>query len=221
MARGAAAISAETQHGGAARPDPIEQVLLEEFIQAQCATLLLRHSPEDFLLVRTLADHHQHAAHEAKHGELRRAHIQLDALESLQPADAELRLVGALTAGPARALVFWKQEDHEAALRAMHSALDAATVLATVYGHHYLTARRIYLAGNVARVHLSAGRPEFAAELCAALLSVADGNAECWPFTGADSLCVPLTGLAGRMIRGQLKELAERVPPTSSDRSQE
>lgn len=192
-------------------PDPVEQRVLDAFVTAECSALLRRHSLEDFLLLRTLADHHQHAATEAKLGRLAVARAQLRALDALCPHGEELALVFRLTAGPTWALVEWKAGDLDRARAHMHGTLDSAAWLAARFGHDYLTPRRIYLATNLARVEASAARPALAAERAEALRAVADGDRDRWPHPGADTLRVPLTGDEALMVCHHLSLLAAPI----------
>lgn len=200
-------------------PDPVEQRVLEAYVTAECSALLRRHRFEDFLVLRTLADHHQHAATEAKLGHLAVARAQLRALDALCPLGEELTLVYQLTAWPIWALIEWKAGDLDRARAHMHGTLDTAARLAARFGHNYLTARRIYLATNLARVEVSAARPGLAAERVEALRAVADGVRGRWPHAGADTLRVPLTGDEASMVCHQLNLLVASVttgPPATT-----
>jgi hypothetical protein len=187
--------------------DDIEQRVLENYVRAQCLCLIRNNSYEDFLLVRTLGDHHQHAASEAKAGDLRRARVQMRALASMRPAGKELGLACLITAEPVNALIEWKSGDPAEAIRRLRSALHAAATLATNYAHGYLTARRIYLASNIARVYASLNQRAAAANLVRALAAVTAGERQRWPFDASESLDVPLCGDEFSLISGQLSQL--------------
>ncbi|HEV2377262.1 MAG TPA: hypothetical protein VGS19_34500 [Streptosporangiaceae bacterium] len=192
-------------------PDPVERRVLEAFVTAECSALLRRHRFEDFLRLRTLADHHQHAVTEARLGHLTAARAQLRALDRQCPRDEELALVYRLTAGPTWALVEWKAGDLVRARAHMNGTLHAAARLAAYFGHDYLTAHRIYLATNLARVEASAVRLHLAAERVEALRAVADGTRDRWPHTGAGTLQVPLTGDEALLVSDRLNLLAASI----------
>lgn len=187
--------------------DELEETILRDYLNAQCRVLARRHPYKDFLLVRTLADQHQHAAWEAKQGRQRRARVILSALERFHPMSTELILVCRVTSDPAWALADWTEGLHRRAIERLHSALAACAVLAGEYDHDYLTPRRIYLASHVARVELSRGAPQRAASLADALAAVAAGSARRWPFEDAATLRVPLHGNERMMLDAQLAKL--------------
>lgn len=187
--------------------DTFEFDILKDYISAQALCLLRKNSYEDFLLVRTLGDHHQHAAWEAKSGNLHAAAVQMRALQAMQPPDAELALACTVTAQPVFGLIEWKSGHPNRAVQCLHAALDAAARLAQDYDHDYLTARRVYLSANIARVYASTGDSHAAAILVAALLEVVNGAVDRWPFADSASLDVPLRGAAYATLAAQLTEL--------------
>lgn len=160
--------------------------------------------------MRTLADFHQHAAEEAKRGRLHVARVQMGALERLQPTtEEELSLVCGITAEPVWALIEWKEGNHKDAIRRLQAGLTACSELTTKHGHDYLTAKRIYLASHIARVHSSLGHTSRSRELVTALIAVKDGAADRWPFDDPDSLEVPVLGDEELVLASQLQKLMQ------------
>lgn len=187
--------------------DPDELEALRSYMAGLCRHILKRHSYEDFLLVRTLNDYHQHVAMSAKLGDLARATQDLAALRSLRPRDPELASACKVSSEPVEALIAWKQGDDERAIRHMHVALSAAAHLADTYEHDYLTARRIYLATNVARVLLGSGRRSDAHRLCQDLAAVVEGDAARWPYESSETLRVPFDDRGGAWVAASLTSL--------------
>ncbi|TDE09492.1 hypothetical protein [Jiangella asiatica] len=193
--------------------DELEETMLRDYLNAQCRVLTRRHPYEDFLLVRTLADQHQHAAWEAKRGQPARARVILSTLERFHPRTPELSLVFRVTADPAWALVDWTEGQHRRAVERLRSAMSACAFLADAYEHDYLTARRIYLASHIARVDLSRGAPGRAAALAGALAAVMAGAADQWPFECPETLDVPVGGNERLMLEAQLAKLRSIAEP--------
>jgi hypothetical protein len=214
-------VERHAHHGGheVAGVDTLESRILLSYVTAQCHVLLRRHRYEDFLLARTLADHHQHAAWEAKRGHLSTARQVLLALEDLHPSGEELSLTCRITADPVWALIDWKEGRCAQAIGRIRIALKACSELAARYNHNYLSAKRIYLASRIARVYISCGASERASHLVEALTAVTDGTVDRWPFENLGSLEVPLRGDERIMIASELEQLAahvKSVPGTSA-----
>jgi hypothetical protein len=198
----------------------LERRILKAYYSSQYEVLRSRHSDDDCYIVRTLSSFHQQAAQEAKEGRLHVATVQLDTLDGLQPMATELRLCYAISVEPVRALIKWKASLYRDAIDRLLIALDAGDVLATKYQHTYLTARRLYLASHIARVHLSTGMWDAAQGLVANLWAVKHGSTISWPFGDSASLSVPLDGDEDLMLTGHLitlQSLLNELRPTAHE----
>lgn len=192
-----------------------------EYYVEQFKTLIRRHRVEDVLLVRVLTDYYQLAANRAKAGETAEAKSQLLAMarDIDVPDDEELRLAANIAELPVWALVHWLEGDAPAAIERLRTALASGHVLAGTYGHGYLTTRRIYIGVNLSRVLVTSGDHDAASRLIRSLKAVAAGDRAQWPFEGADSLAVPLTGMYRSIIGWHLNRAQSMLPDAAGARS--
>jgi hypothetical protein len=175
------------------------------FAQNQFKTMAARHAPEEIIKLQVLMDYGQQAAQEAKQGRVAEARRLLAAIDGVpMSADPEFEEARSLTLLPVWALVRWRENDPAEAIELLERALAAGHVLATRFGHAYLTTKLIHLAANVARVLQSAGANERALAVVAELRAVIIGNARSWPYDGADALRLPLEGSEREIIERQL-----------------
>jgi tetratricopeptide (TPR) repeat protein len=207
--------SALTVDSKLVNPEQAERHALRKYLARQFIVLTQRHSPEDAILVRVIADYHGAAVQQAKQGHLEAARAILRRLENLARLDeAELLITHRVTALPASALIHWYEGDHDEAIRLLKRALDACLELATGFGHDYLTAKRIHLAANTARVLASLGSLDRALSRVAALKTVVAGERAWWPFEGPESLDVPLNYPERFFLEEQLARIATIVKKT-------
>lgn len=173
-----------------------------DYYVQQFKTLLPRHSLTDVMLVRVLTDYYQLIANVAKAGRCAAAKYQLQALshDIGQPAGDELGAASRIAELPVRALINWLEGEAAPAVDQLQAALECGHLLAGTYQHSYLTPRRIYIGVNMSRVLISQGEHTAAVRLIDALTAVAAGERLRWPFGGADSLTVPLTGMHRSVI---------------------
>ena len=190
----------------------LEMQILRAYLQRQFEVLTRRHPFEDAILLRVLADFHQHAASQAKQRRAQTARRELHELDALKIVnDPELESIYSLTALPAWALVHWVEGDSDVAIQCLRDALKNAAELAGRYGHDYLTARRIYLASNIARVLLSVGQNEEGSKQVCSLNAVLSGSRDSWLFEDATSLDLPVTAPESLYLRAQLVHLVEKA----------
>jgi hypothetical protein len=191
-----------------------------EYFAGQFRALTKRHTAEDAILVRVLADHYQLAANTAKAGEVEEAKQMLESLARgvELPEGEEIELSVSVAALPVWALVHWLEGDSDRARRLLDGALDSGGRLASRYEHDYLTGRRIYIGVNVARVLVTAENFEEAAQVLNALGAVAAGDRGRWPFGEPDTLDVPLQGLTREVIGWHLDRTRSRVPASTAGR---
>jgi hypothetical protein len=182
-------------------------------LRRQLTLLFSRHQAEDVILVRVLCEHYHHAAMTAKSGHPDAARRQLGDLAGGVPVPShiELRSVVEVAAQPVWALVSWLTGTHDRARGQLLDALDACAELSGTWGHDYLTGRQLHLGVNMARVAITAGDHAGARSLLADLSAAVDGDPSRWPFAGAPSLQVPLTGLERLAMTGQLDRAAQRL----------
>ncbi|MEA2236481.1 MAG: hypothetical protein QOC81_1205 [Thermoanaerobaculia bacterium] len=167
---------------------------------------------EEIIRLHVLADNHQHAAVAAKDGRVSAARVELKALDAMTLVeDPEVRAVYRMSSLPAWALVCWKEGNPDKAVDCLHDALHACTELSSRFGHDYLTAKRIHLAANIARVHVSNHALPQALQEVARLRAVIDGNREQWPFDDGESLVVPLHGVERQTLEAQLERIVARA----------
>jgi hypothetical protein len=173
--------------------DPLEVEAQRKYSSRQVAILTRRHSPENIIFVRVLADYHAYIVLQAKKGFVAAARADMRALDAIQRPNApELGAVYDTSALPAWALIHWFERRNVEAIRLLHRALTACSNLTTKFGHDYLTGKRIHLAANIARVLMSFGSHTQGLEYVAALRAVISGDRGHWPFDGGGSLDVPL-----------------------------
>jgi hypothetical protein len=188
--------------------DVLDREIWRRYFTRQFSVLIDRHCPEDAIFHRVVADYCQHPVRLANQGRLEDACRALRTLDGLvTTTDAELVAVHRVAALPAWALIHWRKQDNDGALALLAQALDACLELTVRFGHDYLTAKRLHLVANTARVLFSQRLPGQASARVTALRAVAGGAREAWPFTGADSLDVPLQGPERSGIEHQLKRL--------------
>lgn len=182
---------------GRVRYRATEGDLQHDYFIGQFKTLIKRHRLEDVILVRVLTDHYQLVANTAKAGQLSEARRQLVALASdiELPTDEELSLSTSIAELPVWALIQWLEGESTEALDRLEGAIESGGMLAGTYGHGYLTSRRLYLGVNMSRVLITMGDVATASRLVDSLTEVAAGDRSRWPFTGSDSLTVPLRGI--------------------------
>jgi hypothetical protein len=182
-------------------------------LRRQLTLLFSRHRAEDVILVRVLCEYYHHAALTAKSGDADGARRQLGALADGMPAPGhiELHSVVEVAARPVWALVSWLTGSHDRARQQLLDALDACAELSGTWGHDYLTGRQLHLGVNMARVAITAGDFTEARSLLADLPAVVGGDPSRWPFAGASSLRVPLSGLERLAMTGQLDRAAQRL----------
>lgn len=189
--------------------DPIERDALKAYLNRQFVVLTHRHSVEQVILLRVLADYHQHAVLEAKNGFLAVARHEMHVLDGISLPDIlELRLVNAISAEPAWALIDWLDSQCQVAERRLHAALRSCAELAADFGHDYLTGKQLTLAAHVGRMMISQGRDRDGLEHLTALGSVVRGAQGDWPFEGGDLLAVPLAGTERTAVEHLLRKTA-------------
>lgn len=193
----------------AERPtDKVELEIWRAFFARQFTVLSRRHAPEVAILLRTIADFSRTPVDYANNGRLEDARRATTSLDRLSPSgDAELEAVANVAVLPVWALIRWRENDSQTAAVLLTKALEACQRLAADYGHDYLTARRLHLAGNMARLLISDGRPDAALATGNDLAAVAAGDATRWHFGGAETLVVPLSGDERFAIERQLGKL--------------
>ncbi len=187
--------------------DPEERRATERYLERQFAVLRRRHSAQNAILLRVVADHCAHAVALAKRGALADARTQLTTLDGLAPChDVELRAVHGIVALPAWALVEWREQQHARAQGLLRQAIELCGWLAGDRGHDYLTGKRIHLAANTGRVLVSQRQFGEARACVRALRAVLAGDRSAWCFASPESLVLPLvtgqaTGLARQLDR--------------------
>lgn len=194
-----------------------ERELLRRYLIDQFEMLSRRHGPERAIFVRVLSDHYREPVDLTHQGGFDKAEATLRALRRLIPAKPEeVRIACELAELPAAAFVAWRRGMPTLAIDRLKLALDRARRLAEAHEHRYLSAKRIYLAANIARVLISDGQTRPALTLIEQLKAVVAGDRESWPYGGSASLDVPLDGLELQAIEGQL-EKAEAAARKHSD----
>ena len=190
------------------------RALLEE----QYKSLLTRHSFEDVVLVRALIEHYNEVAATAKRGDLYRAQRDFEALQAripLPPSD-EIKTILASFALPVSALIHWQLGEHRRARDDLTATFDACAELVRSYGHVFHGGRQLHQAVNYARVLLAEGKAKEAAALVISLRAVSAGDRSSWPFSGGETLQLPVLGDWRRAIDTQLdkveSDLAELSP---------
>ena len=203
-----ASIAAGTSIGESNAVDTVERDALRSYLSRQFAVLTRCHSVDDIILLRVLADNHQHAALQAKKGSIATARSEMRALDTMAlPDKRELHILYRVSARPAWALIHWFENDHQQAIQQLEVALCACAELAADYDHDYLTGKRIYLAANVARVLMSLGASGQALDRVTALKAVLSGDRSKWHFGGSESLEVPLNGAERLGLEHQLSRI--------------
>jgi hypothetical protein len=186
-----------------------EREALRKYLARQFSVLIRRHSPEDAILARIVADYHHLAVTQAKSGDFSAARRTIDTLASFSKPDIpELVALHKISALPARALIYWLEKDYQEATRLLLGALDACLELTVRYNHDYLTAKRIHLAANTARILASIGASDEAISRVTAIRAVIKGECKHWPFGGCDSLQVPLSYPERPILEYQLDRIA-------------
>jgi hypothetical protein len=186
-----------------------ESDIAAELLHEQFKALLRRHSFEDIVLVRVLVEHYNEVAATAKRGDLVRARRDLNALQariSIPPSD-EIKLILASFALPVSALIYWQLGEHQRARDDLVATFDACAELVRSYGHAVHGGRQLHQGVNYARVLLAEGKAKEAAALVTSLRAVSAGDRSSWPFNGADTLTLPITGDWRRAIDMQLDML--------------
>ena len=185
-----------------------ERELSREFLRCQFHALTRRHVLDDLILLRVLVDNYHHAAIEAKEGRVDSARCEMQALDSISTsADPEIGAVRRLSALPVWALICWKDGHPKEAIEHLSSSLEACRDLSAVFEHDYLTAKRLHLAANIARVLASCGEEHRSIELASSLRSVALGDRDAWPYWGRESLQIPLKENELQIIEYQLARI--------------
>lgn len=176
------------------------------FAQNQFKTMATRHPPEEIIKFQVLMDYGQQAAQNAKQGRLAESRHWLAVIDGIHlPAKLEFEEARLLSLLPVWALVRWREGELAEAICDLERALTAGHILATQFGHGYLTTKLIHLAANVARVQQSAGENQCAIAIVAQLRGVIAGDASLWPYHGASLLKVPLEAEEREIIEGQLR----------------
>lgn len=189
--------------------DTLEVEIWRHYFARQFAVLSRRHAPETAILLRAIADYCRLPVDYANKGQLEEARTAASTLDRLTPSnDAELVAVASVAVRPVWALIHWREGSTETANELLLAALDDSRVLASEYDHDYLTARRIHLAANTARVLINQGRPDEALSRGNDLACVARGDLSRWQFGGHETLDVPLIGAEDVGITRQLANLA-------------
>jgi len=192
--------------------DSIELDVLNRYLRRQITVLTRRHSVEHVILLRVLADYHQHAVREAKKGLRAAARCEMRALDRFPlPGIRELRAVNSISSQPAWALIDWLDGDCETAERRLRDALQSCSELAAEFGHDYLTGKQLTLAVHVGRMMISQGRHREGLEHLGAVGSVVSGAQSDWPFEGGRRLAVPLEGTERVAVEHQLRKAAIRA----------
>jgi hypothetical protein len=193
-----------------------ERELLRRYLIDQFEILSRRHGPERAILVRVLSDHYREPVNLTNQGRFDKAEATLRALRGLiPPKPEEVRIACELAELPAAAFVAWRRGMPTLAIDRLKLALERARRLAEQHEHLYLTAKRIYLAANIARVLITDEQTRPALDLIEQLKAVVAGDRQSWPYRGKTSLDVPLHGLEHQALEGQLEkaEAAARKQP--------
>ncbi len=189
------------------------RALLEE----QFRSLLKRHSFEDVVLVRVLIEHYNDVAATAKRGELTRAQRDFEALQARVPLPSEeIKTVLDSFALPVSALIYWQLGEHRRARNDLVATFDAFAELARSYGHVFHGGRQLHQAVNYARVLLAEGKATEAAALATSLRAVSAGDRSSWPFSGGETLQLPVLGDWRRAIDTQLDKVESDLAELST-----
>lgn len=195
-----------------------ERDVARALLAEQFKSLLQRHGFEDVVLLRALIEHYNEVASTAKRGDLSRARKDFDALQArvpLPPSD-EIKTILASFAMPVSALIHWQLGEYPSARSDLTATFDACAELVRSYGHVFHGGRQLHQAVNYARVLVAEGKTKEASSLVICLRKVSAGDRSSWPFSGADTLQLPVLGDWRTAIDAQLDKVESDLAELTS-----